>query len=572
MEALNHLLRADAEIRRREVAQASGGGGGGGGRQNQDLSSLFDRELQRQQQTNYENRNSATDREERPESDALRAVRELARRQDELNRRQQELAKLASRMTPEEMKRQLERLTREQSELRQQAEELARRIAQERQQGAGQGGGQQAGASADQQRLERMREISEQMQGATSDLRRQDPSRASERGSRASEQLRELARTLEGSDPGSRQRAVGELQMEAQQLADAQRRVGSEQQQLGGTRGSAEARRRLAGEQDRLADRADALQRSVSELAAGRAERDQQSVREAARELDKQAVGKQMREAAEALRQDAQQADAAKPAGERGASPDPEGIARTLDRVAERLGAARGGMDDASRRLADQLSRAQELRDRLSQLEQQIDALAREGGDRAAGETGKSPAGQNPQQGSAEAERGGQPERQPGEQPGSEGGEGRQSQQEGESSQATGQGRGRGAPGATGGNRARELSRLQAEYEQQAAELRDLTRASRQDGIGYGGTPEQHEWTGAAPGTQAFKQDYARWDDLRKGVNRSLESVEAALAGELAQRVLKDRLKAGGDDRAPEEYQLLVAKYYEALAKRKRDR
>ena len=56
MAALQGLLQAQAEVRRRQVMQqsASAGGGGGTSRSDRDLSALFDRELQRQQRTNYE--------------------------------------------------------------------------------------------------------------------------------------------------------------------------------------------------------------------------------------------------------------------------------------------------------------------------------------------------------------------------------------------------------------------------------------------------------------------------------------------------------------------------------------
>ena len=60
MAALQGLLQAQAEVRRREVAQQAGASMGGLGRQGQDLSALFDKELQRQQRTNYETR-SQTD-------------------------------------------------------------------------------------------------------------------------------------------------------------------------------------------------------------------------------------------------------------------------------------------------------------------------------------------------------------------------------------------------------------------------------------------------------------------------------------------------------------------------------
>ena len=49
------MLKAAAEIRRRQVrGSRRSGGGGNGNRQSPDLSTLFDQELRKQQQTNYE--------------------------------------------------------------------------------------------------------------------------------------------------------------------------------------------------------------------------------------------------------------------------------------------------------------------------------------------------------------------------------------------------------------------------------------------------------------------------------------------------------------------------------------
>ena len=58
MTAYNHLLRAQSDNKRTQVARQRGGGGGGGRSGTQDLSALFDRELMRQQETNYETRNT----------------------------------------------------------------------------------------------------------------------------------------------------------------------------------------------------------------------------------------------------------------------------------------------------------------------------------------------------------------------------------------------------------------------------------------------------------------------------------------------------------------------------------
>ena len=62
MEALNQLLKAQATIRRRQVAMQQGQGSQTPGTQAQeDLSALFDRELRREQETNYESGTSPND-------------------------------------------------------------------------------------------------------------------------------------------------------------------------------------------------------------------------------------------------------------------------------------------------------------------------------------------------------------------------------------------------------------------------------------------------------------------------------------------------------------------------------
>ena len=129
MDALNRLLRAQADVKRREVQRQQSGAGNGGNRSNYDVSSLFDKELQKAQQTNYESRSSSAEQKSEGAQSALDAIKDLASRQDELLKRQQELARMRSQMTAEELKRELEKLTREQSELRQKAEELAQKMA-----------------------------------------------------------------------------------------------------------------------------------------------------------------------------------------------------------------------------------------------------------------------------------------------------------------------------------------------------------------------------------------------------------------------------------------------------------
>ncbi|MCA1561070.1 MAG: hypothetical protein LC804_12655 [Acidobacteria bacterium] len=600
MEALNQLLKAQAEIRRRQVSQQrASAGGGGGSRSTQDLSALFDRELQRQQQTNYETRSQTEEREEESASDAASKVKELARRQDDLARQQRELAR--ANLSPEEVKRQLERLTREQTELRQRAEELARQLARQNRDGRqtspgqqsqqqdgsqpsrgsaqGQAHGQQAsgepqagqpGPQSPRTLSEerRMRDISEEMRSAASDLRRQDLSSAGDRGGRAAEKLRELERQLRGNTPEGRQRALGELQLEARQLADEQRRIAAAAGRLNGQQADADARRRIAGDKERLADRVAGMERTARQLAAGTQGQDRTALAEAVRELDRQQLARRMREGAAQIRErGAPQGEADRGAnrpqsgppqrgGERQADGTPrqggyaeseQQLARALDRVADRMGGAAGTTADAeARKLSEQLARARDARDRLEAVERELDRLGRE---RQAPESSPGQAAGTPQASPGAATQGALPSQQ-GAQPGQQGDD------------ASG-----------GGGRGGGLQRLQQEYSRQLREAQELLDQLRRDNPTLGRnltTPERHEFSLSAPGTEAFKQDFAKWEALRKNIGLALEQYESSILRKLAEKAAEDRLTAGASDGLPDAYRELVARYYEALAKRKK--
>ena len=65
----------------RQIQQQQAGGRGGGNRNIEDMSSLFDKELARHQQTNYETPKSAAQDDEK--ASAIDKIKDLARRQDE---------------------------------------------------------------------------------------------------------------------------------------------------------------------------------------------------------------------------------------------------------------------------------------------------------------------------------------------------------------------------------------------------------------------------------------------------------------------------------------------------------
>jgi uncharacterized protein DUF4175 len=538
MRALNSLLKAQAEIKRRQLSLDPSAGAADNASRNYDISTLFDRELRRQQQTSYETPKSAQ-KPEQSGGGTLDKIKELARRQDELLRRQQEVAR--GRLSPEARTRELEQLTREQSELRQRAEDLERQMSGQR------STDQSAGAGGERDNRRQMREISDEMRQAAGDLRRGSPQEAGGSGGRALDKLRDLERRLQSSRPDERRRALGEMQLEARQLADGQRQIASELSKLDqkapdgpGPTGQ-DAMRRLAGDQQRLADRARRLQTGLQQQAV-----DDLNRAKAADQRAQAAVGDTARDFARLSEQMQQSADQMRAAGggpmrlegPRGPGGDKnrtqqiarpqvsaqQELARLLDRVADRLSAASGGRDDESRKLSEQLGRTQELREKLEQASRAIESAGRQ--------TGRTGGERSTQKAAGESGR-------------------------------TGEGR-MGAGGI-------DMTRLREESLRQLRDTQDLLDdLQRQDPSfsknGAGFTFEGQGLILSAPGTEAFKQDVARWETLKRQATVALERAESTLSKKLLVSSSKDRLAAGADDNAPAEYRKQVDAYFKAIA------
>jgi hypothetical protein len=70
----------------------------------------------------------------------------------------------------------------------------------------------------------------------------------------------------------------------------------------------------------------------------------------------------------------------------------------------------------------------------------------------------------------------------------------------------------------------------------------------------------------SAPGTEGFKQDFARWESLKKNLLVALEDVDSKVSGQLRTLENKERLNAGGHEAVGDAYRELVDKYYRSLA------
>jgi hypothetical protein len=329
-------------------------------------------------------------------------------------------------------------------------------------------------------------------------------------------------------NPEAQRQAAGEARLEAQQIADEQRRIASEAARLakGTDAANRDAWRRLSGEKETLADRVDALQRAAEQLATeGPSSPPGKSgqAATAAKEIARQQIAGRMRETARKIRETAAAEPAAgraaKPAPVQGAADAEQQIARALDRIVDALGGGAADAADLSRALDE--SRA--IRDRLDRLERQVreaDARStsgRQGQGRATGSAAGTSPGSSP-----------------------------------------------GSNDAAQGLREQYAKALQGARES----LSRLELGSPGAGLG-GMSPESHEWSGVDKGTEAFKQDFSKWETLRKDVDSALERYEASVIARAARKGLQDRLSAGGSDRVPEDYRQLIARYYESLARKK---
>jgi hypothetical protein len=521
MTALDHLLKAQADVKKREVSQQQAGSGSAANRSNVDVSNLFDKELQRQDRTNYETKASAEQARDEASS-ALDKIRDLAKRQDELNRQQQDLTRNRAQMTVEEIQRELEKLTREQSDLRQRAEEIAQQMQQQGQQ-AGQPGQQNQqgsqssqgsqgsqgsqssqGSQGLQQSGQAMRAVSEAMQSAANGLRQQNPGQASQQGAQAADRLRQLERQLQPQGPDERRRALGDAQLEARQVADAQRQIASELNKLPGdpssagtpgtpgtpgTRGNPgdnDTLRRLAGEEERLADRAARVQDNLKQQGAG----------DVSREFEQQRLPDRMKQSAGETRAGT---------GLKGTAASDADMARTLDQLADKIANAAGPQDAEAEKLADQRAQAAQLR---SQLEKSSADIQKAGA-------------------------------------------------------------------GTGGGSAADLARMRQAYSRQLQQTQQLLDQLKRDdpslaqgGVGF--TFQGQGMTLSAPGTEAFKQDFAKWEKLREQATTALGQAETFISKRLQAKQAGDRLAAGVDDQPPAAYETEVNSYFKALADRKK--
>jgi hypothetical protein len=77
-------------------------------------------------------------------------------------------------------------------------------------------------------------------------------------------------------------------------------------------------------------------------------------------------------------------------------------------------------------------------------------------------------------------------------------------------------------------------------------------------------------WGSPSKGSEAFKQDFGRWLQLRQQATEALERAETSISKRQLAKDAGNRLASGVEDKAPAGYESQVDSYFKALATQKK--
>lgn len=519
--ALNYLLRADALNRERNVTRNNNQqGGGGGGNMEDRMTELMDLELDisRDKYEIQEQRQSAAQQQQEMD-ETLDRIKELARRQQRMaNQNRQE------QMEGEDKKRYIERLKRDQDELREQTENLAQNLRNQQQPQQSQSG--QAG----KQVQEGLQRAIEHMRDAERALRNNDEQRAAASQQQALNELDKLQQELRVAGAETTREMLDELSRDfddlnkqEDQLAEDIRKVMNEATQNNGRVGVDELdrleenRKNLRAKFDQFESQAEAVEKSTRsedpEVASGirnmlqRMRRDEM---EKKLEDSEKALANRWLDYAERLEEEIQ-----------------TGFERMETQMRE-LENTMPQTDEEQLRRA--LSDLQNLRNRIEQMEEQA--------------TRGQESSQSSQQSSSQ-----------------------QSSSQESSQQQSGQ-----AAGGQGGDRqAREAAaRMQRQLEQAREAMERLENQldgnqSFQRSLQQAGQAMRRLTD--ASNTGVLLDEESAEDYFDESIYKPFSELELDLARALDKIEMEKKLYGARRTQVPEEYQDVVDKYYESLSK-----
>jgi hypothetical protein len=588
--ALQKLLAADAIFREVQVAfgNQSGEGGSGGQREQQELSGLFDLELDKMKNQYETVQRAQQQRAEQQKSEAERRLEELARRQQQALEEQRRRAQQAANGGGGGSQRQQQELI---EETRKTARELER-LSRERR-------------DAQMQELSRqLNQTADEMQKAQASARN-NSGEAIAQNERALERLRQAQERLQQmngasgqrggqSGPSGRQQQIADLRQRAAQAASRQREIAKDMESLARRGGqnaqdenSRKAREQLGERKDTLADTVNSLQQDIEQSAQAMGAGQGQGQQRAARQLKNAAEGLARDRVAERIREGKQALQSGQQGGQQGGQQsagrnDERAIERSLNNLSERLQAAEQSARGANGSSAEEnLDRTRQLADNLDSLRRRLDENSRRNGQ------GQQQGNQSSQQQGQQGQRGqqGQQGQQGQGQQGQEGQQGQQGQQgQGQQGSEGNQQGGQQAGGTQNGspsqgNRQRggidrqgtmgdgwgDNRQLPAEIRERLREAQDLRREWGATGTGAGRLDEViEELKRLADGK--MDGDAATANLLKAEVVEPLRQLELELSRMLQQQSGRTNLRLRDEGAAPEKYRKAVEEYYRRLS------
>ncbi|ALO45697.1 DUF4175 family protein [Pseudohongiella spirulinae] len=545
-QALQFVLRAEAEINRTDVnfqRQAGGGGGGGGQQEREDLRELFEMEMG-QNENRYETPRQAQQGGGQNAEENSR-LEELARRQEGLTRAQRNLARRMDQMDEEQRRRELERLRREQEQLLNDVAQLQQQMSRRQQMSQS---AQSAQAGGGQSQNEQLQRALEQMQEAA---QAPTPAQAAARSQRALESLREQQRTLAQQPDNSPDQLAQNLAQRGQQLLQQQQQLQQALEDLNRQQGLGQTRQ-AAAENEQLQELVNQQQRNRQEL-----EEIERMLRAvvARADTDEQQLLSQAQAASRALRPVREQMDTSNRVLRNGmvnlALDIENDVNQALTELNNNLQALGSGTQLAQQSAnADPISQAaadaSALRQQLEALQQQIEQRQGEPGGDQSGTESIAQLRERLQQSQQLAQQLSEQLQQAGQ------------QQSGEAGQQQGRAAGQPAQRGQAGQQANRGARAAGGQE------------TRQ---GLGGIPEQGEaalWGNArsisSEITQQSLEAFMNQPELLRGLLQPLIELESDLRARAELARITQRLYTVSEEDIPDEYRQLVEAYYRALS------
>lgn len=220
-ESLQNLLRAEAQIKDVQLQQARSQGAGNNATIDE-LAQLFENEMDKLKNKYETFHEPSQQNQDKEANEALKKIKELARRQQDFNRRMRKLARQNS--APEEKKRHIEELHRQQEDIRRKTQELSRQMQNNR--------SLASGLPRDIQ--EQLRRASQDMNRATNNLRRNNPDVAAAKGTQALNRLKQLEDLLNKNQKNSLRQRVNDLEEHFRGLAKNQQRITDDVEKVAG--------------------------------------------------------------------------------------------------------------------------------------------------------------------------------------------------------------------------------------------------------------------------------------------------------------------------------------------------